>query len=111
MRTKPKSGVSLLLSDSLGHYIPRNFCRDFHLIYSNADTQPGWKNVGEWERETCLAGPDDSDYWEAWDSILQNAYHIDSDGHEWTLYQDGDVWAICPELMTAEERLNFGFNY
>jgi len=108
--TKSKSGVSLLLSESWGQYIPKQFATAYHFITSNADCQPGWKNVGEWQLETCLAGPEDNDYWEAWDAVLSTAEHIDQDGNEWTLLQDGDLWAICPALMTNEEKLNFGFD-
>lgn len=111
MNTKPKSGAILLLSDSLDQYIPRNFCQNFHFIYSNADNQKGWKNVTYWAQETCLYGPDAFDYWEAWDYILNAAEQVDLDGNKWILHQDGDLWAICPDLMTAEERMSFGFNY
>ncbi len=28
----------------------------------------------------------------------------------WCLYQDSDLWAVCEELLTEEERENFGWN-
>ena len=31
-------------------------------------------------------------------------------GNVWRLYQDGDLWALCFELMTAKEKENFGFD-
>jgi hypothetical protein len=30
--------------------------------------------------------------------------YTDPEGHVWTLEQDGDLWLICPDLMTSEER-------
>jgi len=42
--------------------------------------------------------------------ILNNARYTDKNGNVWRLMQDGDLWAYCFELMTDEEKENFGFN-
>jgi hypothetical protein len=66
---------NLVLSDSHGIYIPQMYCVDF-------------KDV-----QICQAGPDHEWYWEAWQSILDDA-HIVSDGITWRLHQDGDLWEV-----------------
>jgi hypothetical protein len=92
-------GVQLLLSDSRGVYIPRDFVECFDLNQWNIDS----KYI---ER---LSNPDGDFYWDNWDVVLNNAKHTDKNGNKWHLWQDGDLWAICPELMTEEEKSNFGF--
>jgi hypothetical protein len=92
------SGIKLLLDDHRGIYIPQNFADEFKLeLFGgiNAD-----------DIETLKAGPDHEWYWEAWQSVLDNAT-FQEDGHEWRLLQDGALFAYCDELMTVEERQNF----
>lgn len=43
--------------------------------------------------QICQSGPDHEWYWEAWQSILDDA-HIVSDGITWRLHQDGDLWEV-----------------
>ena len=93
------SGIQLLLSDSRGIYIPRDFLEGFDMNQWNIDS----KYI---ER---LSSPDNEWYWDNWDVVLNNAKHTDKDGNVWHLWQDGDLWAICPVLMTDEEKQNFGF--
>ncbi len=95
-----KSGIALLLNSARGVYIPQNFveCVDadeWHL--SEYDV----KELSDYNNEF---------YWDAWNSVLDNAYFVDDRGNKWTLFQDGDLWALCFELMTDEELDNFGFN-
>ena len=95
------NAVSLLLGDERGIYIPLHFVNDF-------DVTKWGLTPNSWEVITCMAGPDDEGYWEAWDQILDHAeYH--KDGNVWQLHQDGDLFALCYELMTDEEKDNFGF--
>ncbi len=53
-------------------------------------------------------GDEESDdlYWDTWERVLNNAYLIEGE-YRFTLHQDGDLWAICPELMTELEKLYF----
>lgn len=92
-----KDGLVLLLSDARGIYIPRDFM-DFE----------NWQGVTDWQREQ-LENPDNEFYWDAWESVLNNATY-EKDGYTYHLMQDGDLWAYCLELMTEEERHNFGFD-
>lgn len=94
------SGISLLLSDSRGVYIPRDFVQNFDL--------EKW-HVKEDYRDV-LSSPDNEWYWDAWDEVMSIAYFLDDSGNKWQLWQDGDLWAVCYELLTDEERVNFCFD-
>ena len=94
------SGISLLLSDSRGVYIPRDFVNNFDL--DNWHVKEDYQDV--------LSSSDNEYYWDMWGQVLNNAYYIDEQGNRWLLHQDGDLWAICYELLTDEERVNFGFD-
>lgn len=94
--------VEILLNDARGVYIPRDFVEGFDVTKWNLDPD-------SWAVQTCLAGPDDNDnYWDAWAEILSLAQY-ERDGKYWDLHQDGDLFAYCLELMTDEEKQNFGF--
>ena len=95
--------LKLLLSDVRGIYIPQKFYCVFNLSYwnINSDTVEGIDD---------LSSPENDFYWDTWEIVLNNAFFIDKDGHKWTLYQDVDLWAICDDLMTDEEKYNFGFD-
>jgi len=93
------SGIQLLLSDARGIYIPANFVECFDIDKWHTDS----KYVSR------LSSPNEEFYWDNWDHVLNNAYFIDDKGNKWHLWQDGDLWAICLELMTDEEKANFGF--
>ena len=94
------SGISLLLSDARGVYIPRDFVANFDLDKWHVDM----KYVH------LLSGPDNEWYWDYWDVVCSIAYFVDELGNKWILLQDGDLWAVCYELLTDEERVNFGFD-
>ena len=91
------SGMNLLLSDSRGIYIPRDF----------ADFGEHWRGVSAEDLAILAAGPEHEQYWDAWDSILYTATYVDEKENVWHLHQDGDLWAICEALMSDEEYYNF----
>ena len=93
--------VEILLSDARGIYIPRDFVQGIDLTR--------WEGISESDIE-ILQNPDDEFYWEAWDSVLQNAKFIADDGRVFSLWQDGNLFAICYEEMTDEGKHNFGFD-
>ena len=95
------NAVELLLSDARGVYIPRDFVDAFDVTFWDLDPE-------SWEVETCASGPEVEGYWDAWNEILDRAEYRKGD-HVWRLHHDGDLWAICYELMTDEEKRNFGF--
>ena len=77
--------IELLLSDSRGIYIPRDFL-DFDL--------DKWHIKLSDEDLTILQDPYNDYYWDVWENILQNAYFVDEKGDRWALWQDGDLWAV-----------------
>lgn len=96
----PLPSISLLLSDARGQYIPRDFVTDFDLTK--------WEGISQEDAE-IRADPEHEWYWDAWANILDTATFTDQDGREFILYHGGDLWALCLEEMTEEEKKNFGF--
>ena len=94
------SGISLLLSDARGVYIPRDFVDNFDLDKWHVDNKYTY----------LLSSPNNEWYWDYWDVVCSIAYFVDEYNNKWRLCQNGDLWAICYELMTDEERVNFGFD-
>ena len=94
------SGIKLLLSDAHGIYIPKTFYDGFDLSAWNVNH----RTIDD------LSDPHKEYYWDTWEVVLNNSFLIDKDGHKWTLWQDGNLWAICDDLMTDEEKHNFGFD-
>lgn len=94
------SGVTLLIDGANGIYVPKIFSTRF-------DLDEWGINVPD---QLELQDIDNLYYWDTWHDVLTNAKYIDKDGHVWTLWQDGDLWAVCEELLTEEERENFGWN-
>jgi hypothetical protein len=102
--------VSLLLDSARGVYIPQNFCEQFDLSK--------WQGIAQSDID-CILSKDEGDniispydiecYWDAWQAICDNATFTEN-GNTWRLYQDGDLWAICYEIMSDEERSNFDIN-
>lgn len=90
------SGVELLLSDARGIYIPRDFASECN----------GWDNIPDKDREILEAGPEHELYWDTWNDVLAEASFTDDFGNIWHLWQDGDLFIFCAELMTDEEHEN-----
>lgn len=76
--------IVLLIDDAAGIYIPRNF-------YENFDLASWGLDIKEF---SDLSTPDKEHYWEAWDDVLRDAVNHDTDGHTWSLYQDGSLFAV-----------------
>ena len=95
------SGISILLSDNRGVYIPRDFAEGFEF------SEQGWKNVNQEDLNILKEGPEHEWYWETWFDVVNNAYYVDAGGKCWNLWQDGDLFAICYEKMTDDERADF----
>lgn len=76
--------IKLLIDESAGIYIPRNFY-DFVCISTWGLSEKDFRD---------LSHPDNEHYWDAWDEALAQAKYLDDDGHTWTLYQDGSLFAV-----------------
>lgn len=77
----------LLVSDGHGIYIPQIFIRQY-LECIIKDT------IRQDDIYILQSGPEHDWYWDAWDAVLDNAVLVDEYGTRWTLYQNGDLWAI-----------------
>jgi len=97
-------GIQILLDSNRGIYIPQHFAEGFAMQCTDGE---GWEGISEKDRETLLAGTDADWYWEAWEDVLNCATYTDADGNVWRLYQDGDLFAICDELMTDDDYMAF----
>ena len=91
-----------LISDARGVFIPQNFVEMFNMAEWGLDPT-------SWAVNMCLGGPHADGYWDAWEELLAKAVYKNGE-YTYTLYQDGDLWAIDYERMTAEEKSNFGFD-
>jgi len=89
------SGIQILVSDHHGVHIPQAFVENFD-----------WSGIDVNDINLVYKGPDHEWYWEAWESIVNDAFQIDKNGNTWKLYQDGDLFAYCEELMSDEEKKN-----
>lgn len=93
--------IALLLDSSRGTYIPEHFVTNFDLSK--------WQGIDADDILLLKLGQEAEGYWDAWQSVLDNATFTEH-GHVWRLYQDGDLWAYCPALMSEEEKHNFGID-
>lgn len=100
---KKLQSIELLLSSNRGQFIPSIFANDFDLSQFNID-------LSEYDKE-ALQDIEHEWYWEAWNTIENNAYLLDDSGNKYTLLLNGDLWLVCYELMTDEEKLNFFGEY
>ena len=92
-----ENAFHLLLSDSRGIYIPRDFINQFR----------GWKGYGKGkypEYKSILSDPENEDYWDAWDTLLNKLTKI-IEGCKYSLFQDGDLFAVNLDLIGKWEEL------
>ena len=92
------SAIEILVSDNMGIYIPQVFAERF-------DTDL-WSGIDEDDLRTIKRGPDAQYYWDAWCNI-RGAAEYKHQGKTWHLHQDGDLFAICTELMADDEYKDF----
>ena len=90
--------MMLFLSDSRGIYIPRDFATDIKreclsgVIMADLDyLARGPHDIKETHNEPAH---DAEAYWDVWQTVCDNAIVTDTDGTEYTLYQDGDLWLV-----------------
>ena len=100
--------VTLILSDTRGVYIPRDFVTDDYNELA-VDHCKAWQIKPD-DASILASGPNHEYYWETWDDVLNYAQYIDEEGNKYFLSQDGDLWAFCHDRMTDEEKSNFGMD-
>ena len=99
------TAVTLILSDARGVYIPRDFVTDNYNEIA-VDHCRAW-GITDKDATILASGPDHEFYWGTWDTVLSNAQYTDEEGNKYFLSQDGNLWALCYERMTDEEKSNF----
>ena len=95
---KQLQAINLLLSDCRGVKIPQDFYNNFDLEKWHIKKSYFLNNLNNYLSEN---------YWNAWEGVLNSAYYLDDNGNKFVLYQDGDLFGICYEIMTDSERLEF----
>lgn len=98
MQTKTEK-ITLLLNSTRGQFIPRDFVTGFDLSK--------FAGIPSAVAEECK-NPEHEEYWDAWNAILYNASYIE-DGRVFKLHQDGDLWLVCWDELTDEEKRNFEY--
>lgn len=67
-----------------GVYAPQEFVNRFRRWIEDVDPA---------DLDTVQRGPDDPDYWQAWEAVALNAT-VRLDGHRWFIWEDGDIWLV-----------------
>ena len=76
--------IKCIIDGAHGIYVPQAFVKRFE----------NWQGIDAEDLAILLEGPDNRYYWDSWDYVLATASYKDDDGHTWTLYQDGDLFAV-----------------
>jgi len=91
-----ENDIEILFDSNRGVFIPQNFAEEVSRDCVSGLSDSDWA--------TLEAGPDGEWYWEAWDSVLNNAViTMPKTGIEYTVYQNGDVFLIPVGLELPEE--------
>jgi hypothetical protein len=85
---------TLLLDGARGIYVPKGFAECFDMT--------SW-DVSDSDAEILLAGPDHEEYWDTWAEVLDTARYVDDNVMAWSLYQDGDLWAVRSDHQWEDE--------
>lgn len=98
MKTKYKA-IELLLDSARGTTIPSAFYKDFDFKAWGLDKS----------KYLELESEENEGYWDSWVELLETASYKfkDDSGLSYTLWQEGALFAICPDLMTDSEYENF----
>jgi hypothetical protein len=78
---------SLLILDAHGIYIPKLFVENYAAKYL-INKEELLEDLAE------LGNPENENYWNAWENVIDEAILKDDEGRICNLWQDGDLWAI-----------------
>lgn len=85
-----KDKVTCIIDGACGIYVPKEFALRFP------------SRIQEKDRKVLLAGPDHEEYWDVWDDVLGSVTIIDTRNMEWSLFQDGDLFAVREDVTDKE---------
>lgn len=85
--TRPASrpDLILLVDSHWGQYVPQCFATQIDRTVVNEVSPTDW--------DILTQGPDDEEYWDVWQHVLDNAT-LRENSVTYTLHQDGDLWAV-----------------
>lgn len=84
--------MEVLIDDCWGIYIPQRFAEIMNRAYI--------KNVSDRDWLDLLEGPENDNYWDTWDRVLNNAVLKSRFGNEdYNLWQDGDLYIYIPATV------------
>lgn len=92
--------IELLCDSHHGVYLPSIWCTNTDNIWNI--------NSKDWEYLSDHNNLEDENYWDVWNDVLNDASYTDKRGVVWTLYQDGDLWAIAYDELSIEEKEELG---
>ena len=75
----------LFADSALGVYIPQHFAESVNREMCDAPDS---------DLDELLKGPETEYYWDIWQDVLDRTMLMDSDGNQWRLEQDGDLWLV-----------------
>lgn len=82
----PETAI-LYASDRHGVYIPQ--------IFAETIKRDCVSGVDPSDLDSLALGPDECEYyWDIWNEVESNAVITDSNGNQFSLYQDGDLWLV-----------------
>jgi len=87
--------INCIIDGQCGIHIPQWFAEKFDLSK--------WSGINADDIDIIKSGSDHELYWEAWDEVMSDAKYIDDYGITWTLYQDGDLFAVSENHKWDEE--------
>lgn len=76
---------NLYARSARGIYIPQHFAESVNREMCDAPDS---------DLDELLKGPETENYWDVWADVLDNTILTDSDGSQWRLEQDGDLWLV-----------------
>lgn len=88
------TSTRVLVDQLYGRYVGQRFALNYDLST--------WTGIDPDEIEILKAGPEHEHYDETLDDVISSASYVEAN-HTWKLHMDGDLFAVCPELMDNEE--------
>lgn len=88
--TQIQNEPELLVNDANGIYIAQVFCQTYAAYITNMDKVKA-------DFDTCILGPDNDEYWDAWADLMDNVEFTNDKGEKYTIGnwgEGGDLWAF-----------------